>query len=1335
MDSSPDLNQRANAPLPPSLQLQQLHLAAASPSQPPSGDAFPTARSRFAAAPEGAAAPTNSTASAFAAAATAATAAPVVAVTVSPSLDLDSEDMFPTLSASSTNSGAKGSWGGPRPAASLAATGPTPAPPRRDNLVTEILDLPMVHPPRQKELGEKGGVGELVRQVMKKTGTQIDVSTASQTRTMTFLIRGKPESARQAKRELMATLASRVTVTLQVPSFVRPFILGTRGKTLNAITARTGTKIHIPRRDEGPPSKGDHSHDDEEDYDAVSDITITGDLEGVSQAKAEIEKIVNEKTSKRVARLTHIPTAFFPLLAGAHNALATRLAESHQVKVRVPFVLPLSDPIDQAFGTDSDAAPPGRPEPAIVVSGEKDAVDAAVEEINELYEQLNLTTRTIMITIPKRQHRFLVGPKGATIQEVLEITGCSMELAPAADPSESVVIRGPENRLMDALTLVMEKAGAIQVDTLDLLAMHATADPVTHARRVLRYLAARSKLKKLETEHSAQIFLPRAPHREADYVVEVVTKDILNLVQARQALVELLKSLPPTHFGVCHVEPHTHGHLIGRNGANVQRLQASRGVDVVFPERDEQSAEVVLVYESNPRVDCFIHDRRRHELAIAELLREVGDELVRTSREAAELVVRTVIVPTRFHRLVIGPKGTTLAQITGEDTPVTVNIGANPHGGKAARGRAVESDEAASDAIMVKGPADEVDRIVAEIERIARDAEEDERRNSHVEQLRVPQEHLPHIIGRNGVNITRLKDEHQVRVDIENKAGADTPRELATVTVRGTPENARAFKAAFQAVVDRLTDSTTATVAIDRRHHPALIGSQGRLVRQLEEKHNVFLKFPRGHGGRTDEEGDETSGDHRAQGPNDIVVKGGRKGVEAAKRELLDLARHEEANNQSVTFTIPAHVLPHVVGRSGAHVNEIKNATGTRIDLGTASGDSLEVPVTVRGTSKGIKEAQARIEAVANEQASQVTVHLDVAPEHHRTLIGAGGAKIRDLVKACGGNGELVSGPGSCRVFFPRKNATGDEARDVTIKGDRAVVEKVQRELESIVNELGQRVCVTVHIPVSEHPLIIGRGGATLREIQARHQVEIDFASTQRGRPAKLAGDSSPEFDPTLVKIHGRPEHAEAAAQDLQNRVRMQTSLTVPLYVHQIVGGSHSTLWRALRNDLNVYIDPANKAVTGEPTTYAATHPADPEDTDPSDPRPDPVFETGTIDWVLKGTGKVVEKALARCQKATTDLELDYIKLPSLYHRHVIGKAGANVTRIRKETGCQLEFPKKSGPGGHGGPSPPMRAGSTGGPNTVVPNSESEWVALIGSPESIENAKVIIDEVIEEADY
>lgn len=69
------------------------------------------------------------------------------------------------------------------------------------------------------------------------------------------------------------------------------------------------------------------------------------------------------------------------------------------------------------------------------------------------------TSKTLVVSINKRQHRFLVGQNA---DEILEAFGCSVELPQIEDPSENVTIRGPQASLPKALGLVRPPQTLVQ---------------------------------------------------------------------------------------------------------------------------------------------------------------------------------------------------------------------------------------------------------------------------------------------------------------------------------------------------------------------------------------------------------------------------------------------------------------------------------------------------------------------------------------------------------------------------------------------------------------------------------------------------------------------------------------------------------------------------------------------------------------------------------------------------------------------------------------------------------------------------------------------------------
>lgn len=75
--------------------------------------------------------------------------------------------------------------------------------------------------------------------------------------------------------------------------------------------------------------------------------------------------------------------------------------------------------------------------------------------------------------VKKSQHKYVIGPKGNSLQEILERTGVSVEIPPSDSVSETVILRGEPEKLGQALTevyaKVMPSAGACRAGALSCL--------------------------------------------------------------------------------------------------------------------------------------------------------------------------------------------------------------------------------------------------------------------------------------------------------------------------------------------------------------------------------------------------------------------------------------------------------------------------------------------------------------------------------------------------------------------------------------------------------------------------------------------------------------------------------------------------------------------------------------------------------------------------------------------------------------------------------------------------------------------------------------------------
>jgi predicted PilT family ATPase len=79
-------------------------------------------------------------------------------------------------------------------------------------------------------------------------------------------------------------------------------------------------------------------------------------------------------------------------------------------------------------------------------------------------------------------------------------------------------------------------------------------------------------------------------------------------------------------------------------------------------------------------------------------------------------------------------------------------------------------------------------------------------------------------------------------------------------------------------------DETSEVLKIPSQYHSSLIGQSGKYAIRLEEKYSVKITFPR-------QSAENGQGKTREQlKPDEVLIKGGKKGVAGAKSELMDVS-------------------------------------------------------------------------------------------------------------------------------------------------------------------------------------------------------------------------------------------------------------------------------------------------------------------------------------------------------------------------------------------------------------------------------------------------------------
>lgn len=900
-------------------------------------------------------------------------------------------------------------------------------------------------------------------------GVRIEASTTRKTGITMFIIKGPSEAVvQQAKRELSVQLARKVQLTMLMPASLRAHVIGAGGKNIKTIIEQTGVRIQIPPR---AADAGAAADEDDPLLGEQIEVTIEGDEVNAHAAQAQLQALIAERTSKITQRLHAIEAMYFPFLRSAGGARAAALAAGEglgDVQLKVP-------------------AQGGAP---VVVSGDREAVAAVAQALEAEVESMRQAFRTLSLPVPKRQHPFLLGEPAA---QILDATQCMIELPAVHDPSEMVTIRGPQAQLPQALAAAMERANAVSVHPLDVHALHPAGGDA-HAQRLVRWLQRGGRVPRAD---GVQVFLPQ----DASHVIDVVGDDAAAAAALHRELHQLLAPIGPHAVHVADVDPLVHPMIATPKGL---KPFESQGVDVLLPSPDAASPEVVLVCRSAGDASD----------APPAALEAAAAALAQIAAQAADVRTEHLQVPSKFHPAILGPDRTVLRAIQGDD-PLQVLLGAR-HGAQHV------AEPLTDDSVVVRGLSDAVTRAVARIQQIAADAEQDLVERSFRDELEVPAAVVPHLIGRGGAAVAKLRDDLGVQVDFADARDARAAGGKVPIVLTGRKVCVGEAKARLQAQAQRLADETTVVLDVPNAMHGALIGQGGKYVTRLQDKYQVRIQFP--HANDTSLQQDQ------------VRIRGGKKGVAEARAELLELLAYEQERSHVVTLSVPPRAIARVLGKAGAAINQLRLETGAQIDMDRSNRGG---PATLRlaGSPAEIDAARAAIEQTIAEVEAETEHVLQIPSRFHGQIIGQGGRSLRELMERAGAPTDAKSH--AQMVRFPR----GGQSDEVLVRAPQALADKLRELLEKEAAALADRTVMGAVAPPRMHSQLIARGGRRHSPWVNEHNVQVIVPSwreyAELGEP-KNAADLADADPAHVVKVHGPQDKVSIVLDEIQQLVQNQ---------------------------------------------------------------------------------------------------------------------------------------------------------------------------------------------------
>ncbi|KAJ7200694.1 hypothetical protein C8J57DRAFT_424290 [Mycena rebaudengoi] len=1168
-------------------------------------------------------------------------------------LDTESQSAFPSLASATPPATAA-----PK-AAAWASARPKPVVPKQpvfaDSFTIGSMDLSGAG-----KDGKPATLGEVMKQVMAKYKVKLEASANQKTRQTTFHMKADSEKELdKAKRSLLALLSPVITLIINAPASTIASIIGPKGANLNKIRDQTGVRVDIPPRSSLPlPNGNGHANgkttpspDDDEEEEITVPVTLTGPQPLAYEAKEMLNAIISQRTSKSTQRVRDILPHILPYVV-ARKAIFQSAAAPAEV------------------GLSLNAA-----EREVTVTGDREAVGRVVESIKSTIEHYTTNVTSLKIQLPRRQHRLLVGK---AIDEIVAKTRCVVIVAKPEEASDEVTVWGQPADLAGGLTAVMEKANSQYIHEFPL------PGPITLSKQLLTYMTRIQYPKTLSAAHPGVSVYTPAPN-----VVEkasILNIDIIGNKADVDAVVRQVSELIGKLIGATKEVPVdwlVHRFITGKNAKKLKQFHEAHNVQTFFPPESAEQSTVLLVYDplsanASPSPD----EKKRH-------LEEVTKEILKLAKDAADVKSETVAVEKRWHDAVVGKGGTTLNAIIGEDKTLSIKVGAEA------------GDASGDDVIVLRGASGDVDRAVKEILKIVENAKNDEIVNSYSTEFDIEREFVGRIVGAQGAGVNKLRDQLGVKVDVsddvdeKDKETTGKKKKVAhqksKVKITGRKENVEDAKRRILAQIERLADETSEVLKIPAQYHSSLIGQSGKYAIRLEDKYSVKITFPR----QSAENGEGKT--REVLKADEVLVKGGKKGVAAAKSELLEAVEFEKESNNVLKFTVPNRSVARILGRGGASINEIKDATDAQIDVDKATDDGNLTNITVRGTKKAVAAAKAAIMVIADQVSEEeTTATVTIEAKYHRTLIGAGGQGLKDLVKNCGGPSDPKLQAGLIR--FPRQgDASIDEVR---LRGEPKLVAKLKAELEKAVETLRDRVVLAIEIPAGQHRALIGRGGQNLTELQNRHKVQVQFpGSRSYGQvgDAENAADFAEVDAANIVKVSGSRAACGKALEELKTKIKpataadVSTTVTVPLKYDHVIS-QQGAFFRTLRS-FGVHVDqsarPKKSAVPPQPPANGSAARIDEADDEAGAIQWEITenyqdAEDGDSTWTLKARDQAgLDRAEKLIKEAIEHAErMSHVGFLTLADRtmfpRIVGSKGANVARLRNETGADITVSREN---------------------------------------------------------
>ncbi|CEP64175.1 Scp160p LALA0_S10e04126g [Lachancea lanzarotensis] len=994
---------------------------------------------------------------------------------------------FPTLgSGAFLAASSKVSWGpNMKSGASTSSSAVTSAPQSRSTTPTALHAKPARSQTIQEAFSldlqsqvaiAKPDFSKIVQKVKQTQSVSIESTLSKQSRT--FLISGKPENVKAARREIVKKLTKPVTAVLQVPSKTRSVIIGAGGKTIRSISEPLEVRIDIGKElNEG-------SYDEDLD-DSLVDVTIHGDLESVRIAQEKIQAIVKEDNKSA--------------------AIKVNIAD----KNLTPF-------INLKFINQNVASKIDEQEGKIQLSGLRDDVLSAKASVLQYLSELSSQIRTLKVNIPTK-FQFLINSD--LIKENYNVI---VKLSEGS--GEEVAFVGAASKLDEAVTFARESSKKYKVEALEISKAHGK--DLQHAKNIALYFAKYDVLGPIKKEHSdVRIALPSPQElQEAESVLIRISStvehaELLKIV--RKEIINLVNELPTSQILTIDDVDYE---LFSKDIKHLLTQEEKRAGFVQFGDFYADDDRIIIVARTSDE------DFRPSDEELQQTLKEVSSSLDSLRRKQENLSQEVIDIPYPKQEQYLGqgtftrglieeeialqsghaqfklhrPKADLLT-VRGDSKAVTATINAiesilSEEDEKFqikfgvstnAVPRLIGSKGSNLNAIREKYQcnidvaADSNDNVTevtvvglkyaAEHAKTYLVAESKKWADVVTKELNVLPKFRGKLIGSQGAYRTRLQTKYNVFIHFPSE------NETKGVTINGPSRGVAKAYDELKALLDfEIENGHTSIIKVPTEHVARVIGKGGDMINDIRADFGVELDFLQK---TTDVKATST-------GEVELEITGSRQAIKGATERVQAIVK-EAADIESQSFEVNPDYIKDIVGSGGRVLKELISKAGGD-DIRSKSVDipdakSQDKKIVVQGPKSFVKALVKEIQAIVEERENSVSKELNIPAERIGALIGPGGSVRRQLENEF-----------HVRLSLPD---IGDKDRKVEISGLPKSIEACEKKIYSEI--IRENWDAEIDVPASYHEFVSERG-AFIQKLRSDFSVNVKFGNAN-SKASKLA--------------------------------------------------------------------------------------------------------------------------------------------------------------------------------------------------------------------------------------